>query len=53
MIISGIISGCVKKSDVLHVLHINGISYVDSHRLDDTIYRYRQGVDRYKVYHQP
>ena len=33
-------------SDVLSVLHANGIRYVDLHRLIDTIYRYHQlGVD--------
>jgi len=37
-------SGCVKKSDVLNLLHINGIRYVDSRRLAATIYRYHQFV---------
>jgi hypothetical protein len=29
-------------SDVLNVLHVNGIKYADSHRLIATIYRYHQ-----------
>jgi hypothetical protein len=28
-------------SDVLNVLHVNGIRYVGSHRLAATIYRYQ------------
>gem|GEM_PF-4839304 len=34
-------------SDASDLLHINGLN--DSHRLNDTIYRYRQKIDRYKV----